>query len=88
MIGRADRALTDSDASARELYANALEQRLFVDFALERRAEVCTILLQAGGEGGEAVSKHTSGGFYDCSFIALSTWHPEPFSGSFLATLR
>ncbi|KAG8215319.1 hypothetical protein J3R82DRAFT_8910 [Butyriboletus roseoflavus] len=45
---------SNSDASARELYANALEQRLFAGLELERRAEVCTILLQAGSEGGEA----------------------------------
>lgn len=77
LIACADQDLTDSDASARELYANALEQRLFVDLALERRSEVCTILLQAGGEGGEAVSKRTSDIFYACSYIALSTWYLE-----------
>ena len=47
--------LIDSDASARELYASALEQRLFADLDLEKRSEVCMILLQAGSEGGEAV---------------------------------
>ncbi|KAI9571928.1 hypothetical protein HD554DRAFT_2300345 [Boletus coccyginus] len=45
--------LSNSDVSARELYARALEQRLFVHLDLERRSEVCTILLQAGSQGGE-----------------------------------
>ena len=83
-----DQSLTDSDASARELYANAIEKRLFVDLDLERRSEVCTILLQTGGEGGEAVSKCALDIFYDCSSIAFSTWHPECSLGSFSETLR
>lgn len=81
------RGLTDSDASVRELYANALEQRLFVDLDLERQLEVCSILLQAGSEGGEAVSICTLNIFRACSYIAPSTWHPERSSGSFLGML-
>ena len=68
LVACADQGLTDSDVSARELYGNALEQRLFVHLDLERRSEVCTILLQAGGEGGEAVSKCTLDIFYDRSY--------------------
>ncbi|KAF9238673.1 hypothetical protein BU15DRAFT_88298 [Melanogaster broomeanus] len=45
---------SNSGTSARMLYANALEQRLFAGLDLEKRLEVCTVLLQAGAEGGEA----------------------------------
>ncbi|KAF9221723.1 hypothetical protein BS17DRAFT_710411 [Gyrodon lividus] len=45
---------SNSSISARMLYANALEQRLFAGLALEKRSEVCTVLLHAGAEGGEA----------------------------------
>ncbi|KAG9310969.1 hypothetical protein JVU11DRAFT_8847 [Chiua virens] len=44
---------SNSDASVRKLYTDAIEQRLFMDLDLERRSEVCAILLQAGSEGGE-----------------------------------
>lgn len=69
----ANPSFTDSDATARELYANALEHRLFTGLNLERRSEVCTILLQAGGEGGEAVRKRTLNICFACSCIVLST---------------
>lgn len=66
LVACTDQRLTDSDASARDLYADALEQRLFANLSLERRSEVCTILSQAGSEGGDAVSKCALGVLCDC----------------------
>ncbi|KAF8125619.1 hypothetical protein EV363DRAFT_1225659 [Boletus edulis] len=45
---------SNSDAAARKLYVNALGQRIFSQLDPEKRSEICTVLLQAGCEGGEA----------------------------------
>ncbi|KIJ18295.1 hypothetical protein PAXINDRAFT_97715, partial [Paxillus involutus ATCC 200175] len=45
---------SNSSTSARMLYADALEQRLFAGLDLEKRSEICTVLIQAGAESGEA----------------------------------
>ncbi|KIJ60905.1 hypothetical protein HYDPIDRAFT_42974 [Hydnomerulius pinastri MD-312] len=44
---------SNSSTSARMLFANALEQRLFSGLDLDKRSEICVVLLQAGAEGGD-----------------------------------
>lgn len=46
--------LSNANVTARTLITAALEERLFVDLDLDKRVEVCIVLLRVGGEGGEA----------------------------------